>query len=292
VDRLCRRPILIWADIGRAVLLVTIPLAAFLGLLRIEQLYVVSFLVSILTTFFEVAYLSYLPSLINRAELLEANSKLSASASIAEAGGFPAAGWLVQLFTAPITILIDEISFAISAISVWLIRVPEQAAANDVEPNLRREIAEGLSALLQNGVLRMTAACTISQEFFVGIYGALVVLYVARDLGSAPGILGTIWALGGISSFIGAVAAGPATKRFGTGPVMVAGCLLSGMAMGFVPLAQGTTLTFKSAASGGSRNPLWTATFCAKTSKANQQCYTPDHRERPSSMRPFMAAQV
>jgi MFS family permease len=74
VDRLCRRPILIWADIGRAVLLVTIPLAAFLGLLRIEQLYVVSFLVSILTTFFEVAYLSYLPSLINRAELLEGNS--------------------------------------------------------------------------------------------------------------------------------------------------------------------------------------------------------------------------
>jgi MFS family permease len=243
VDRLCRRPILIWADIGRAVLLVTIPLAAFLGLLRIEQLYVVSFLVSILTTFFEVAYLSYLPSLINRAELLEANSKLSASASIAEAGGFAAAGWLVQLFTAPITILIDAISFVISAISVWLIRVPEQAAANDVQPNLRREIAQGLSALLQNGVLRMTAACTISQEFFVGIYGALVVLYMARDLGFAPGILGTIWALGGISSFIGAVAAGPATKRFGTGPAMVAGCLLSGMAMGFVPLAQGTTLT-------------------------------------------------
>ena len=149
----------------------------------------------------------------------------------------------MQLFTAPITILIDAISFVISAISVWLIRVPEQAAANDVQPNLRREIAEGLSALLQNGVLRMTAACTISQEFFVGIYGALVVLYMARDLGFAPGILGTIWALGGISSFIGAVAAGPATKRFGTGPVMVAGCLLSGMAMGFVPLAQGTTLT-------------------------------------------------
>jgi predicted MFS family arabinose efflux permease len=149
----------------------------------------------------------------------------------------------VQLFTAPITILIDAISFVISAISVWLIRVPEQAAANDVQPNLRREIAQGLSALLQNGVLRMTAACTISQEFFVGIYGALVVLYMARDLGFAPGILGTIWALGGISSFIGAVAAGPATKRFGTGPAMVAGCLLSGMAMGFVPLAQGTTLT-------------------------------------------------
>jgi MFS family permease len=242
VDRLRRRPILIWADVGRAVLLGTIPLSAFLGLLRIEQLYVVSFLVSILTIFFDVAYQSYLPSLINRGELLEGNSKLSASASIAEAGGFAAAGWLVQLFTAPITILIDAISFAISAISVWLIRVPELAASRDVQPNMRREIAEGLSALLHNAILRRTVACTISQEFFVGIYGALVVLYMARDLGFAPGILGTIWALGGISSFIGAVAAGPATKRFGIGPAMVAGCLLSGMAMGFVPLAQGATL--------------------------------------------------
>jgi MFS family permease len=242
VDRLPRRPILIWTDIGRAVLLAAIPLASFFGLLRIEQLYVVSFLVSILTIFFDVAYQSYLPSLIDRTELIEGNSKLAASASVAEAGGFAAAGWLVQLFTAPITILVDAISFVISAVSVCLIRVPEQAAARDVQPNLRREIAEGLSALFHHAILRVTAICTISQEFFVGIYGALVVLYMARDLGFAPGILGTIWALGGISSFIGAVVTEPATKRLGVGPAMVAGCLLSGVAMIFVPLAQGAAL--------------------------------------------------
>jgi MFS family permease len=242
VDRMRRRPILIWADIGRAALLATIPLAAFFGRLRIEQLYLVNVLVSILTIFFDVAYQSYLPSLIDRTELLEGNSKLSASAAVAEVGGFALAGWLVQLLTAPITILVDAGSFVISAISVWFIRVPEQAAIRAVEPNLAREITEGLRALQHHTILRTIAACTISQDFFFGINGALAVLYMARDLGFAPGILGTIWALGGISSFIGAVATGSATKRFGIGPAMIAACILSGIATLFVPLAQGATL--------------------------------------------------
>ena len=243
VDRLRRRPILVVADIGRAVLLATIPLAAVLGLLRIEQLYIVTLLTSILTIFFDVAYQSYLPSLIGRTELLEGNSKLSASASVAEAGGFALAGWLVQLFTAPITILIDAISFGVSAVSVWLIHAPEQAAAHDAQPNMRREITEGLRAVFYHPLLRATAACRLSQEFFGGMYGTLVVLYMARDLGFAPGILGTIWAVGGISSLIGAVAAAPATRRFGIGRAMIVGVLITGIAMFFIPLAQGSTLT-------------------------------------------------
>src|SRR5271163_4384945 len=122
VDRLRRRPILIGADIGRGLLLATIPLAAILRRLHIEQLYIVTFFVGILSTFFDVAYESYLPSLIGRDQLIEGNSKLSASASVAEFGGLGLAGWLVQLFTAPLTILIDAVSFVFSAISVWLVR--------------------------------------------------------------------------------------------------------------------------------------------------------------------------
>jgi MFS family permease len=242
VDRLPRRPILIWADIGRAAALTTIPLAAVLGILRIEQLYAVSFVVSILTIFFDIAYQSYLPSLIDRTELIEGNSKLSASASIAETGGFAVAGWLVQLFTAPITVLMDAISFVISAISVWMIRIPERQAVHDAPPNLRREIGEGLRALLHNPLLRAMAACTISQHFFGGIYDALVVLYMVRNLGFSPGVLGTIWALGGISSLVGAVTTERATRRFGIGPAMIAAGLLSSVAMFFIPLAQGATL--------------------------------------------------
>ena len=243
VDRLRRRPIMIGADIARAMLLATIPLAAVLGLLRIEQLYVVTFLVSVLKTLFDVAYQSYLPSLIARADLVEGNSKLSASASVAEVSGLALAGWLVQLFTAPITILIDAISFVLSAFSVWLIRAPEQVPGRDAETNMRREIAEGLRAVLRHSLLRVLAACTLSKEFFGGVYGALVMLYMVRDLGFAPGILGAIWAVGGISSLSAAGATGPVTRRFGVGPAMIVGLLLSSIAMFFVPLAHGATLT-------------------------------------------------
>jgi MFS family permease len=163
VDRLPRRPILIWADIGRAILLTTIPISAVLGRLRIEQLYAVNFLLSILTVFFDVAYQSYLPSLLARAELVEGNSRLSAGASIAEFGGFAFAGWLVQLFTAPVTILIDAISFVTSAVSVSLIQVPEQMANQEAQANLRREITEGLRALLRDAILRTTTACTVKR---------------------------------------------------------------------------------------------------------------------------------
>jgi hypothetical protein len=83
-------------------------------------------LIGILSTFFDVAYESYLPSLIGRDQLIEGNSKLSASASTAEFGGLAGAGWLVQLFTAPLTILIDAVSFAVSAISIWLAHVSNQ----------------------------------------------------------------------------------------------------------------------------------------------------------------------
>ena len=242
-DRLRRRPIMIGADIGRAMLLATIPLAAVLGLLRIQQLYAVTFLVGVLTVLFDVAYQSYLPSLIAREDLVEGNSKVSASASVAEVSGLALAGWLVQLLTAPIAILIDAFSFVVSAVSVWLIQAPEQAPVCGERASMRREVAEGLLAVLRHPLLRVLAACTLSKEFFSGVYGALVIFYMVRDLGFAPGILGTIWAVGGISSLAGAMATGGVTRRLGIGPAMIVGLLLSSIAMFFIPLAQGATLT-------------------------------------------------
>ena len=125
VDRLARRPLLIAADIGRALVLATIPLAAALGGLHIEQVYIVTLLVSVLGIVFELAYQSYLPGLVGKERVLEGNSKLSASAAVAEFGGFSLAGWLVQLFSAPIAVLIDALSFIVSVISLAWIRAPE-----------------------------------------------------------------------------------------------------------------------------------------------------------------------
>lgn len=242
VDRLRRRPVLIAVDLGRAALLATIALAALFGTLRIEQLYAVTFLISLLTVFFDVAYQSYLPTLITREELTEGNSKLAATASVAEFGGFSVAGWLVERLTAPVTILIDAISFVVSALSVWWIRTPEPVPARSGHHDMRAEIAEGLRTIRNDRLLRSLAVCSLSKDFFIGIYGALVLLYMTRGLGFNPGVLGVIFAVGGVSSFFGAMATPALARRFGPARSMIAGLLLFGVSILFVPVAQGATV--------------------------------------------------
>jgi len=242
VDRLRRRPLLIGADLGRALALATIPLAAVLGLLHIGQVYLVALVVSMLTIFFDVAYQSYLPGLVGKESLMEGNSKLSASAAVAEFGGFSIGGWLVQIFTAPFAILIDAVSFVVSAISVWLIRAREPILTPQEHPNMRREIADGLKTVIHQPLLRASAVAVLLRGLAGGIYGALVVLYMSRGLGFNPGVLGMIWAVGGISSFLGAAFAPRISRRLGSGPAMVLGMGVFGVASLFIPLASGATL--------------------------------------------------
>lgn len=242
VDRLHRRPLIIVADIGRAIVLASIPLAAFLGILRIGQVYLVALATSVLGIFFDVAYQSYLPSLVGKESLMEGNSKLSASSAVAEFVGFSIAGWLVQLLTAPLTILVDAGSFLVSAFSVWRIRTPEPPIVTEEQPNLRREIIEGLKAVWSQPLLRASGLVILIQSLAGGIYGAVVVLYMSQGLGFDPGVLGMIWAVGGISSLVGATLAPRATQRFGAGRVMAAGLLIFAFASLFVPLSRGATL--------------------------------------------------
>src|SRR5207244_6544733 len=127
VDRLRRRPIMIAADLGRAALLASIPATYAFDALTMEQLYLVAFLTGILSVCFGVAYQSYLPSLVNRQQLLEGNSKLTASESAAEVGAFGTAGWLVQVFSGRIAILIDAVSFLFSAFFIGRINKMENS---------------------------------------------------------------------------------------------------------------------------------------------------------------------
>lgn len=240
VDRLRRRPLLIAADLGRAALLATIPLAAALDLLRMEQLYAVAFLAGILTVLFDVAYQSYLPSLVRREELVEGNSRLAASAAAAEVGAFGIAGWLVQIFTAPVAILIDAVSFVVSAVAVVFIRAREPAPAPAAQrQRMHLEIGEGLRAVLRNPVLRAIAGCIVLLECAFRIVGAVILLYATRELGLAPGVQGMIFAVGGATSLIGAMLAGRAADRLGAGPALVLGVLLTGAGTVFIPLAHG-----------------------------------------------------
>ena len=119
VDRLRRRPVLIWADLGRAALLGLIPIAFVLGMLACWQLLVVAALAAVLTTFFDAADNAYLPTIVERERLVEANSALAASGSVAEFAGFGISGILVQLLTAPITIAINAVTYLVSALLLW-----------------------------------------------------------------------------------------------------------------------------------------------------------------------------
>jgi MFS family permease len=243
VDRLRRRSIMIVADLGRAVLLGSIPAAAVFGLLSFAHLYVVAFGVGILTMFFDVAYIAYLPTLIPREDLVEGNSKLAATASVASVGSFGLGGWLVQLLTAPGAIFVDALSFVFSALTLWLIRTPEPPPAPKAERSgIWAEIGEGLTALARNPILRAVAGSVVTLEFCYGIFGTLFLLYASRELGFAPGLLGMIFAVGGVSSLLGAIAAGPLTCRFGLGLTLVLALLLVSLGQLLVPLAQGATV--------------------------------------------------
>ena len=239
VDRLRRRPILIATDLLRALLLVTIPAAAMVGWLGFGQLYVVAALVSVFSVFFDVAYQSYLPSLVKHGDLIEANSKLTAAGSVAEAGAFSAGGWLIQVLTAPIAILIDAATFVVSAVLVGRIRDPEAADDRGEETaraSVVSEIGEGLRAVWHEPVLRGLTLTAIAQNVAFGLIGTVFLLYVNREVGFDPGILGMIFAVGGVSSFLGAMIAGR-LPRFGVGAVMIASLVVAAIGEAFIPLA-------------------------------------------------------
>jgi hypothetical protein len=180
--------------------------------------------------------------LIGKNDLVEGNSKLAATAAVAEFGGFSIAGWLVQVLTAPLAILIDAGSFLVSAIAVWLIRTPEPAIIPREHGDMGREIAEGLRTVWTMPVLRGNALAVLIFGFARGIFGALVVLYMSRGLGFKPGILGMIWAVGGISALLGATFTVRITQRIGAGPAMIIGLIVFGVLQFFIPLANGPTV--------------------------------------------------
>jgi len=238
VDRLRRRPVLIWADLGRAVLLASIPVAFVLGALTYWQLLVVAGLTAVLTAFFDAADNAYLPTVVERERLVEANSALAASGSVAEFAGFGLSGILVQVLTGPIAILVNAVTYVVSAVLLMSIRLeePPPPAAADREPVLD-EIRHGLRLVRNDRTLRAFAIAQMLLAAQWGVFGAVFFLFALEDLGLSPAIVGLVAAVGGGSSFIGALVATRSTKRWGVGPVAIAGALLAALGNLFIPLA-------------------------------------------------------
>jgi MFS family permease len=240
VDRLRRRPLLIVADLSRGLLLATIPAAALLGRLALPQVYAVTFLVGALTVMFDVAYVAYVPSLVQRQQILDANSKLGVSSSLAEIVGPALAGLLVQVVNAPLTLLIDALSYVASALALWRIeRVEPVPPPAEIQPGLRREAGEGLSSIVKSPTLTALAGSLGQLSFFGGFFGALYGLWVLRGLGLSPAVLGLLVGAGGIGALAGAFVTTPLTQRLGTGRTTIVALGLTGVLSVLTPLAGG-----------------------------------------------------
>ncbi|HEX3427920.1 MAG TPA: MFS transporter [Candidatus Limnocylindrales bacterium] len=243
VDRLRRRPLLIWADAIRALLLFSIPAAHLAGILRIEQLYVVVFLEGCLGSLFNAAYPAYVPSLIGADRVVEGNSRLATSSSLAEIGGPGLAGGLVQAIGAPLAILVDAISFVVSAISLILIRSPEpRRPARTSSTPMRQEIAEGLRLVRRHPVLVPLTVRSVIAHVAGSFYGVLYTIYLIQDLHLTPLLLGLVVSAGGVGSLVGSFAATKVIARLGFGPAVIwaaAGASIIGV---LTPLAGGPLL--------------------------------------------------
>src|SRR5688572_6322109 len=238
VDRLRRRPVLIWSDLGRAALLGLIPLAWLGGWLSLPLLLLVTLLTAVLTTFFDAADNAFLPTIVPRADLVRANGALSASSSVSEFAAFGSAGFLVQILTAPIAILLDAISFVVSALFLATIRVkePPPPAKADREP-VWREIAIGLRLVARNPILRATTLASAATHAMWGVFGALYFLFAVEELGLDAAAIGVIAAVGGVSSLVGALLTPRLSRRFGIGRVVLGGVLFGMLGSYFIPLA-------------------------------------------------------
>ena len=234
VDRIRRRPVLIAGDFGRAALLATIPIAYVLDVLTLGQLYVVGFLVGTCTVFFDVAYQSYLPSLVERQQIIEGNSKLEISRSSAQIAGPGFAGLLIQAFTAPYAILLDAVSFLGSGLFFFRIRkhedVPASHTADGVKTSLWTELKEGLRFVLGNPNLRAQAGCTATSNFFSNVAFAILIVFLVRELGLSAGVIGLAISLGSFGSLIAAFTATRISRRFGIGPTTIVSSALFGPA--------------------------------------------------------------
>lgn len=239
VDRIRRRPLMIGADLANIALLGSIPAAAAFGRLRIEQVYLVIFLTSFADILFSVGYRAYLPTLVGRDAITQANSILSATEAVAEMGAFGLAGWLVQWLTAPIAIATDAVSFVFSAIFLRLISTPEDAPTRRKDSRVAREILDGARCILDDSRLLAVASSAAVGAIASGVFSTVYALYFINELGFTPGVLGMIYATGGAASFVGAAMTTRTADRIGIGRAMALGLAAMGLGFALLTFAHG-----------------------------------------------------
>lgn len=240
LDRHRRRPVMIGADLGRAALLLIIPIAAVAHRLVMAELYLVAALVGAASVLFDMADHAYLPSLVDRQHLVAANARLSATDSTAEIGGPALAGVLVSLLTAPIAIAVNAVTYLASAVILATIRHPEAAPPRAAAaPNWRSDLLGGFRALIAEPLIRPLFLTSVTSALFGAFFFALYTFFAVTTLRLTPAMLGVTIAVGGVGALVGASLAAWLGRRLGIGrPLILAGLLEAAFTL-LIPLAGG-----------------------------------------------------
>ncbi|GHO97653.1 MFS transporter [Reticulibacter mediterranei] len=239
VDRVQKRPLMIVANAARAVLIGLLPCLAFWHELALPPLYGIAFCVGIFTVLFDVCWQSFLPVVVSQARLIEANGKVATSSAAAEVGGPGLAGLLIQVFTAPIALFADSLSYVVSVVSLLLIRQKEAQPQRNDKKHLWHDIAEGLRFASGNPSLRTLAVQAAGWNFCFLLVETIFLIYAPRVLGFSPGLLGLVYAVGAIGGLLGAGIASSLARHFRLGWLLCGTFTLGTVPMLLIPLATG-----------------------------------------------------
>ena len=278
VERLGKRRVMLWCDVGRLTVIGSVPLVAASGALSLIQLYAVALASSVLGVFFSVAYPAYLPTLLTREQLVDGNGKLAATQSFAQIAGPGLGAALVGLFSAASAMTTDALSFLASAGGLWAIRAEEPRIAR--EPDARRsafreQVREGLAYLVHEQVLLRGALWSGSANFFVIMLEALGPLFLVRTLHLRPGYVGLLLALGALGGLIGALASGWLARRIGSARVCWLSMTVFSLPGLLIPAAQPGARVLLFAL--GWTSWTFSATVCAVALLSYRQATCPPH---------------
>lgn len=276
MDRVMRRPLVIASNLGRAVLLGIVPALALTGSLRIEHLYVIGFAVGILEVVFVISHQAYMPSLVARERLVDANSRLEMSNSTAQIGGPAIAGVLVSIVTAPIAILLDVASFLVAALAVASIRREEPEPVRR-ERNIPAELREGFAGLLGHPILRPVVLMTSAALLGYSMYLSLIVLFHVRALGLDSVGVGIVFAIGGAGALSGAVLAPRLARRVGVGPSLLLALVLGASGLLITSQAAGPAVVAMAIAASGQFAALFGGSLFNVNGPALRAAVTPAH---------------
>jgi MFS family permease len=238
VDRMRRRPLMLRADIARAVLLLSIPVTWWLGALTLPHMIIVALLVGVCTVFFDVSYQSYLPTLVGREQLLEGNAKLQASQSVAQVSGPALGGGLAQLVGAASAALATGLGFVASALFLFRIKKAEPQPERETDRRLWTEVGEGLRFVFGNASIRAIALTGTTAGFFLTMQTASMVLFLVGDVRLSSGQVGLVLAVPGVGGALGATTANWWYRRIGNARAIWVSILFIAPFELLIPLAQ------------------------------------------------------